>query len=156
MAIDEKQAARIEKIGIYFEKFKLPPLAARIMALLLVSEPPYRSFEEIMAQLYSGKSSVSASLNLLMREGMVDYQTFPGDKKRYFQVNSKTWLEMHKERTKQISEFSQLLKSIAETRSPNYPEFNQTLLDMHVFYGEVEEAMQIIMDRWMERESKKL
>ncbi|PRX99267.1 hypothetical protein CLV24_1623 [Pontibacter ummariensis] len=84
MNIDKKQAAQTERIGVTLEKSAIPPLAARIMALLLVAEPPYCSFNTIMEALQASKSSAGPSLNLLLREGIVDYITFPGDRKRYF------------------------------------------------------------------------
>ncbi|AHM61131.1 hypothetical protein D770_14385 [Flammeovirgaceae bacterium 311] len=152
MHIDKRQAVQIEKIGVTLEKSHIPPLAARIMALLLIAEPPYCSFDEIMESLQSSKSSVSSSLNLLLREGIVDYITFPGDRKRYFQVNSKTWLEMIKKRVEQIKPFREILSEVTSTRSSANPEFNQMLGEMNAFYAEIEEAMKAVLDRWVNSE----
>lgn len=154
MEINKRQAAQIEKIGVTLEKSQLPPLAARIMALLLVAEPPYCSFDEILENLQSSKSSVSTSLNLLLREGIVDYITFPGDRKRYFQVNSKTWLEMFKKRVEQITPIRVLLNELVETRSSDFPEFNQMLAEMSEFHAEFETAMNALLDRWVKTKNK--
>ncbi|MBD3631302.1 ArsR family transcriptional regulator [Cyclobacterium sp.] len=72
MIIREKQASQIEKIGVTLENTDFPPLTARVMALLLVAEPPFCTFEEIKENLQSSKSSVSTSLNFLLRAGLVD------------------------------------------------------------------------------------
>ncbi|MEX2592895.1 MAG: MarR family transcriptional regulator [Anditalea sp.] len=149
MIINEKQSLQIERIGVTLEKSDFPPLAARIMALLLVAEPPYCTFDEITDNLKSSKSSVSTSLNLLLRAGLVDYRTFPGDRKRYFQVNSKTWMEMIKRKVEQISPFRSILEELTQTRSAAYPDFNQMLAEMDEFYAEMEEAMKVVMDRWV-------
>lgn len=149
MVISDKQAAQIERIGVTLEKSQLPPLAARIMALLLVAEPPYCTFDDILENLQSSKSSVSTSLNLLLREGIVDYITFPGDRKRYFQVNSKTWLEMFKKRVEQITPIRELLNELVETRSRAYPEFNRMLAEMSEFHAEIEKALKTVVDRWV-------
>jgi DNA-binding transcriptional regulator GbsR (MarR family) len=151
MAIDKKQAVQIERIGIFFDKNHYPPLSGRIMALLLIAEPPYCTFDQIMENLQSGKSSVSASLNMLLREGLVEYMTFPGDKKRYFYINAKTWLEMMRKRVELLAPFRSILAEVAQSRSPDYPEFNHMLQEMHQFYGEVEEALQQVMNNWADR-----
>lgn len=149
MVISEKQAAQIERIGVALEKSQFPPLSARVMALLLVAEPPYCTFDDILENLQSSKSSVSTSLNLLLREGIVDYITFPGDRKRYFQVNAHTWLQMVKRKVEQIAPFRGILIELTQTRSDKYPEFNQMLADMNEFHKEIEEALKIIVDRWV-------
>lgn len=151
MTISDKQAAQIERIGVTLEKSQFPPLAARVMALLLVAEPPYCTFDEILENLQSSKSSVSTSLNLLLREGIVDYITFPGDRKRYFQVNSRTWLQMIKRKVDQIAPFRGILSELTQTRSGHYPEFNQMLEDMNQFHAEMEEALKAVVDRWVKK-----
>lgn len=151
MTISDKQAAQIERIGVTLEKSQFPPLAARVMALLLVAEPPYCTFDEILENLQSSKSSVSTSLNLLLREGIVDYITFPGDRKRYFQVNSRTWLQMIKRKVDQIAPFRGILSELTQTRSGQYPEFNQMLEDMNQFHAEMEEALKAVVDRWVKK-----
>lgn len=148
MSIDKSQADQVERIGIHFEKIQYPPLSARIMALLLIAEPPYCSFDEIIENLQSSKSSVSSALNMLLRDGMIDYKTFPGDKKRYFYINSETWVEMAKKRVEQLAPFREILAEVAHGRSGRNPEFNQMLLQMHDFYGEMEEALTAIIRRW--------
>lgn len=149
MVINEKQAAQIEKIGVSLEKSQFPPLAARVMALLLVAEPPYCTFDDILENLQSSKSSISTSLNLLLREGIVDYITFPGDRKRYFQINAQTWLQMIKRKVEQIAPFRGILSELTQTRSGQYPEFNHMLADMNEFHKEMEEAMKTVVDRWV-------
>ena len=151
MNISEQQAVQIEKFGVILEKTGFPPLAARIMALLLVAEPPYCSFEEIMGSIQSSKSSVSTSLNLLLNEGVVNYRTFPGDRKRYFQVNKETWLKMLKRKVDQIEPFRNILLELTKTRSDAYPDFNQMLFEMSELHAEIEEAMKKVLDRWIEK-----
>ncbi|RDV13594.1 hypothetical protein DXT99_18830 [Pontibacter diazotrophicus] len=151
MALPPKQATQVERIGIHFEKIQFPPLSARIMALLLIAEPPYCSFDEIIENLQSSKSSVSSALNMLLRDGLIDYMTFPGDKKRYFYINSETWIEMAKRRVEQLAPFREILVEVAHTRTHKHPDFNQMLLEMNQFYGEIEEALTAIIRRWAKK-----
>src|SRR5690606_37427613 len=84
MVKDEKKVL-VEELGIHFENLHLlPPLAARIYATLLLEGMEGLTFEDLLAQTVSSKSSVSTNLNLLMLAEMIEYTTLPGDRKRYF------------------------------------------------------------------------
>lgn len=75
----------VESMGVHFERlFNLPPLAARIYILLLLSDREGLSFEEIRDFMDASKSSVSANINLLLQGERIDFLTKPGDRKRYF------------------------------------------------------------------------
>lgn len=75
----------VENMGVHFERlFNLPPLAARIYILLLLSNRDGLSFEEIRGFTDASKSSVSANINLLLQGERINFLTKPGDRKRYF------------------------------------------------------------------------
>lgn len=75
----------VENMGVHFERlFNLPPLAARIYILLLLSDRSGLSFEEIRDFVDASKSSVSANINLLLQGERIDFLTKTGDRKRYF------------------------------------------------------------------------
>ncbi|MBD3631301.1 hypothetical protein [Cyclobacterium sp.] len=56
---------------------------------------------------------------------------------------------MIKRKIEQITPFRCILEDLTRTRSASYPEFNQMLKEMEGFYGEMEEAMKVVMDRWV-------
>ena len=72
----------IEKWGVYYKRTGHQPMMGRLMAYLMVVDPPHQTFEEIVSSLRSSKSSVSNTLTLMTQLGMVDYVRFPGDRKR--------------------------------------------------------------------------
>lgn len=75
----------VEEMGVHFERlFNLPPLAARIYILLLLSDRNGLSFDEIRDFTDASKSSVSANINLLLQGERIDFLTKTGDRKRYF------------------------------------------------------------------------
>lgn len=64
----------------------LPPLAAEIYLLLILSEAETLTFEKIITLTGASKSSVSSQINFLIDEGRVDF-VFKNDKrKRYFKT----------------------------------------------------------------------
>lgn len=76
----------IEILGIHFESlYKIPPLAGRILGLLIVDGcKSGLSFESIVAKLAASKSSISTNINLLLKMERIYYITITGDRKKYF------------------------------------------------------------------------
>lgn len=104
----------VEEIGVYFEQTKnIPPLAARIYAMLIFCPRLGYSFDELVELTKSSKSSVSTNVNLLINMGVLQYFTKPGERKRYFRL-SKNYLEVTLKKYKErASEELQILDKIS-------------------------------------------
>ena len=90
MVKEECKKQLIEDMGIHFEsQYSIPPLAARIYAGLILSEEDGTTFEDCQIKRQASKSSISTSLNLLLKIGMITYFTKSGDRKRYFKTADK-------------------------------------------------------------------
>lgn len=80
----------IETLGLHLEgEHNLPPLAARIYAIMILTEEDGLTFEDCLEKRGASKSSTSTSLNLLLNMGIVNYFTKPGDRRRYFALAKK-------------------------------------------------------------------
>ena len=60
-----EKSRQVERIDVTFEKSGMSPVAARIIGLLLVAEPPYHTMEEIVEATQASKSSVSIAIKAL-------------------------------------------------------------------------------------------
>jgi DNA-binding transcriptional regulator GbsR (MarR family) len=89
----------IEEVAHHLESHrKLPPLASRIYAIMILSSDEGFSFEELISITLASKSSTSASLNLLTQLSFVESYTKPGERKRHFRGTGnylKSTLEEH-------------------------------------------------------------
>lgn len=75
----------VEQLGVSLEKREnLAPIAARLMAVLVVNCERGICFDELVHELGASKSTISTHLSHLTSVGLVDYITKPGDRKRYF------------------------------------------------------------------------
>jgi DNA-binding transcriptional regulator GbsR (MarR family) len=95
--MEEKQSQQmllIEEMGRHFDKEGMQPVASRIFSLLMVSDKEEMTFEEITAALQISKSSASNGLKLLEIRKLVEYITYPGDRKRYFRIKTKELFSM--------------------------------------------------------------
>ena len=68
----------IEELGVHLEGDHLAPLAARILATLILSGKKGVTFEELVNELNAGKSTVSTHLDHLQNTNRVTYFTKPG------------------------------------------------------------------------------
>ncbi len=84
----KKQKELIEQIGREHEREGFQPVTARILGLLMVMDKEEYTFEEIVEEMQISKSSASTALKNLEIRGIVEYITYPGDRKRYFRFVS--------------------------------------------------------------------
>ena len=84
----KKQRELIERIGRNNERDGFQPVTARILGLLMVMDKEEYTFDEIVDEMQISKSSASNALRNLELRGVIEYVTYPGDRKRYFRFVS--------------------------------------------------------------------
>ena len=97
--LDLQKKKLIEKLGVQFENEHLAPLAARILATLILTGKKGVTFDELVNDLCAGKSSISTHLDHLQTTNRVKYFTRSGDRKRYFIINPDLMLKIIDEMT---------------------------------------------------------
>lgn len=85
--LNREKKQLIEKLGVLLEGDNLAPLAARILATLILTGKKGITFDELVKDLSAGKSSISTHLDHLQTTNRVKYFTRPGDRKRYFVID---------------------------------------------------------------------
>jgi len=107
--LSQKQIELIEKIGMYFEQ-GMQPAAARILALLIVSDSESLSFDRIRETLNLSKSSTSNGINFLLSVKKIEYFTKSGDRKRYFKWSPSITINHFKEGIEKVLGLSTLFE----------------------------------------------
>ncbi len=80
-----KKEKLIEKLGVHIEsKEQLAPLAARILATLVLSGKKGSTFESLVCELGASKSTIFTHLTTLQAANRITYYTKCGDRKKYF------------------------------------------------------------------------
>ena len=114
----------IETLGLHLEEeYNLPPLAARIYAILILTDKDGLTFEDCLERRGASKSSSSTSLNLLVNMGMVTYFTKPGDRKRYFTTAKKKTFSLSKlqESRKRVENEKNIITMVMEYHKEHCP-----------------------------------
>lgn len=84
----------IEKVGVHIEqKEQIAPLAARIIAYLVLKGRKGETFENLVCQLNASKSTIFTHLTTLQASNRITYFTKPGDRKKYFILSPNALLD---------------------------------------------------------------
>ena len=130
MMPDKKKINRetIEETGKVFEKFGLTPMQGRIVAFFTISDPPEKTFEELVDYFKASKSSVSNSLNYLLQNKLIDYKTFASDRKRYFFLTDSFFSVYFRKVLENVSELKDYAYRTVSMRTPEFPVTNEKIL----------------------------
>jgi DNA-binding transcriptional regulator GbsR (MarR family) len=130
--------AFVEKIGTFFGmESRMPPSVARVLGLLLVSEPAHQSAEQIASQLQLSTGSVSGAVSLLQQVGLVRRVSFPGDRKYYYESDPQGMRQAMLMKLKSVNHGIALAQEGLEL-SPNNPRLQAMYDTYQIFESEVE------------------
>lgn len=142
-------AQKVEKIGIMIEQMGYAPVPGRIISYLMLSEPPYRDFYEIQEFLKASKSTVSTALNQAIQADVINYITFSGNRKRYFQINTKGLLNIIKKQYKQGQVINDMIsETLRHRKNPEFRRFNLELQEVIDFSTYIHKKIDRLITDW--------
>jgi DNA-binding transcriptional regulator GbsR (MarR family) len=136
----------IEETGKVFEKFGLTPMQGRIVAYFTVSDPPEKTFDDLVKYFKASKSSVSNSLNYLLQSKILDYKTFASDRKRYFFLTDSFFLVYFARVLENVSELKDYAYRTVSMRSPDYPSASGKILKWIENANRFQETLEVAID----------
>jgi DNA-binding transcriptional regulator GbsR (MarR family) len=148
MLSQEKRSREIiEETGKIFEKFGLTPMQGRIVAYFTVSDPPEKTFDELVKYFKASKSSVSNSLSFLLQNKIIDYKTFASDRKRYFFITDSFFRIYFMKVLENVVQLKDYAYRIVSMRTPEFPAANEKILkwieNANIFQETLEETLDI-------------
>ena len=94
----------IEKLGTYFSaQNRMPRSVSRVLAFLLVSDPPHQTAEQIAENLKMSAGATSIAVNMLQQTGLIQRVHRPGDRKYYYEMAPEGWRQSVEQRLKSLS-----------------------------------------------------
>jgi DNA-binding transcriptional regulator GbsR (MarR family) len=131
----------IEEAGKVFEKFGMTPMQGRILSYFTVSDPPEKTFDDLVLYFKASKSSVSNSLNYLLQSKIIDYKTYASDRKRYFFLTDSFFRVFFSKVIDDVAELKEYTYRIVSMRTPEYPSANEKILKWIENANRFEEAL---------------
>jgi DNA-binding transcriptional regulator GbsR (MarR family) len=118
----------IEETGKVFEKLGMTPMQGRIVAYFTISDPPEKTFDELVKYFQASKSSVSNSLSFLLQNKIIDYKTYSSDRKRYFYITDAFFRIYFQKVLENVRELKEQSFRIVSMRSPEHPSVTEKIL----------------------------
>jgi DNA-binding transcriptional regulator GbsR (MarR family) len=146
LAQDKRTRETIEETGKVFEKFGLTPMQGRIVAYFTISDPPEKTFDELVQYFKASKSSVSNSLSYLLQNKIIDYKTFASDRKRYFFITDSFFRVYFKKVLENVSELKEYAYRTVSMRTPEFPVASEKILKWIENANRFQESLESTLD----------
>nr|WP_246330995.1 transcriptional regulator [Saccharopolyspora hordei] len=130
----------------------MPLIAGRILAFLLVCDPPERTAAELSLALAASTGSISTNVRLLMRLGVVSKTTRQGREAALYRVEEDRWPELVRHRMERVVGLEELTAAGLRMFS-GQGERARRLRAVHEFYQWLSGEMPELWRRW-EREGR--
>jgi len=153
---DERQVEEkhfVEEVGLFFEQSGMPRMAGRILGWLLISDPPHQTTGELSEALMASKGSISTTTRLLIRIGLIERISLPGQRRDYFRFKPGAWHQLLKEGLVQTTTARQLAERGLELLEGKAHVNRQWLEEMRDIYAFFEREFPVLVERW-EQEHK--
>lgn len=144
----------VEDFGLFFEQFGLARMVGRVLGLLLISDPPERSAEELAGALRASRGSISSATRSLVQMGLVQRLSRPGERRDYFRVRPGAWNELMRQEMASITRLRRMAEQGLQILDSADPEARRGLEEMRDFYAYWERELPAVLERW-ERETEK-
>jgi DNA-binding transcriptional regulator GbsR (MarR family) len=143
---EKKLRETVEETGKVFENFGLTPMQGRIVAYFTLSDPPEKTFDELVKYFKASKSSISNSLNYLLQNKIIDYKTFASDRKRYFYITDLFFIIYFNKVLENVTELKQYAYRTVSMRTPQYPVASEKILKWIENANRFQETIEVTLE----------
>lgn len=148
--MDEAHRHYVEDFGLLFERSGGARMLGRVLGVLLTSDPPERSAEELAGELRASRGSISQATRTLVQMGMVRRLSRPGERRDYFRMQPHAWQETTRQQIALIGAFGEMAGRGLEVLDSEDPEARRNLEEMRDFFAFWEKELPAALARWDE------
>jgi len=137
-----------EDVGLLFEQEGMPRMAGRILGWLLIAETPQTSLQELAEILRASKGSISTMSRLLIRMGLVERVSLPGERRDFIRLKPGSWTEWFGDEIAKIGGFRELAARGLGLLKSREPAARERLEEMHDLFAFLEQEYPLLLERW--------
>lgn len=141
----------VEELGLLFAAIGKPRMMGRMLAHLLVCDPPWQSASQLVAALQASKATVSTMSRDLIELGLAERVARPGDRKTHYRVCSDSFSLLVRHDLDALSQFSSALCRALEHMEEHAPGRTARLREVHQLYAFLEDELPALLERWEQR-----
>jgi DNA-binding transcriptional regulator GbsR (MarR family) len=146
--LDEERVRYVEEFGLLFGQFGLSKMLGRVLGVLMISDPPERSAEELAEELGASRGSISQTTRSLIQMSLVQRWSRPGERRDYFRIKPGAWHEIMRREMEALGSFRKMAERGLDLLDSEDPHARRSLEEMRDFYTYWEEEMPAVLQRW--------
>ena len=150
----EAERKFVEEFALLIQQAGLTRMAGRILAWLLICEPPQQSIGQMAESLSASKSAISTSLRFLIQPGLVEILSPVGQRRDVFVIKPGIWRKLTEAYLAQLSIMRQLAERGLALLEDEPPERLQRLEGMRSMFAFAEDVLPELLERWEAEEKK--
>ncbi len=144
----------VEELTLIIEQLGAPRTASRVLAYLLISDPPHQTMNNLMEGLQMSKSSVSSATITLIQYRLVERVSLPGERRDYYRVQNGVWNKMMYTRFEAMGQFREMAEKGLRLLEGSPETQTDRLNEMYHFFTFLEKEMPKLLERWEAEKSQ--
>ena len=137
----------VEDIGLYFEQMGLPRMAGRVLGVLLISDPPQQSLNDLADVLQASKSSISTTTRLLSEMGLIERVPSAKPREVAFRFKPGGWVVFMRMRLRLMASLHQIAERGLELLKGESPALHERLQEAHDMFSLIEQELPALLQR---------
>jgi DNA-binding transcriptional regulator GbsR (MarR family) len=137
----------IEDISLYFEQMGLPRMAGRVLGVLLISDPPEQSLNDLCEFLQASKSALSTNTRLLTEMGLIDRVPSSKPREVAFRFKAGGWVVFIRMRLRLWASLHQIAEHGLDLLQGEPPALRERLQEAHDMFSQIEEELPALLRR---------
>ena len=137
----------IEDMSLYFEQMGMPRMAGRVLGVLLISDPPEQSLNDLCAVLQASKSALSTTTRLLAEMGLIERVSSARPREVAFRFKAGGWVVFMRMRLKLMASLHQIAEQGLELLKDEPPALRERLQEAHDMFSQIEEDLPVLLRR---------
>ena len=137
----------IEDISLYFEQMGLPRMAGRVLGVLLISDPPQQSLNDLCEVLQASKSALSTTTRLLTEMGLIERVPSSKPREVAFQFKPGGWVVFMRMLLRLMASLHQIAEQGLELLKDEPPVLRERLQEAHDMFSLIEEKLPVLLGR---------
>ncbi len=138
----------LERWGMLFELLGATRMMGKILAWLLISDPPEQSAGDIAQAVGASAGSVSTTTRALTQSGMVERLGIPGERSAHFRVRSGVWGQLLRKRMSYIVSMRDLVEEGIELNAGEDEDSTLRLRELGSYCNFIERELPGFIARW--------
>jgi hypothetical protein len=146
---DDAETLRfIDEMALLYEKAGHTRMQGRIVAWLMICDPPHQTAGQIGAALHASKASISTNIRMFVDFGLVERFTLPPDRRDFYRLLPDMWPRAMERSLPLLQAFAAAAERGRGLVAGHEPDCLQRIDEMRDFYAFYDRGIRDLLARW--------